>query len=154
MSADVETDTVEAALLRRQARLKAAREERKAKRGWKQIRRRRVRAWRTDREDPKYLAWIRTLPCAVCGRSSEAHHEPRKGLGGGGDWHDRKTIPLCPDCHTMGPQARHHFGKLSHWERAVGISAEAWISRLNAAYALQHPDRSRTSGQPSSRAEA
>lgn len=89
------------------------------------------------------MDWIRDLPCAACGRPSipgernEAHHEPPKALGGGGAWHDRKTIPLCVACHTAGPQARHSFGARRNWERAVGVSVAPLIERLNAAYEMQ-----------------
>lgn len=44
----------------------------------------------------------------------------------------------------MGPKARHP-GTRKNWERAVGISAEGWISRLNAAYALQQTVPSKAS---------
>lgn len=78
------------------------------------------------------------MPCAVCGAPprNEPHHEPKKALGGGGDWHDRKTIPLCTWCHTFGPHARHTFGQLEDWERHVEISVTDLIQRLNAAYDL------------------
>lgn len=113
------------------------REERK----WKRKTTRKAES-RRSRTDAAYLDWIRSLPCAVCGAAprNEAHHEPTKSHSGGGAWHDRKTIPLCTACHTGGPKARHTFGSVKNWQLAVGISAEALIARLNAAYeVLQAP---------------
>jgi len=50
----------------------------------------------------RYLEWIRTLPCCVCGLSgqSEAHHEPPKGMGGGHSG-DFDAVPLCVECHRI-----------------------------------------------------
>ena len=52
----------------------------------------------------KYLAWLRTLPCAWCGRGppSEASHHGRRGIGLKAS--DLDAIPLCRQCH------RHHHG--------------------------------------------
>jgi len=125
------TDTLSAAKARKQARLAAKRRARV----WTQPKSKRLRAWRREREDRKYLAWIRRQPCCVCGRGLvQAHHEPRKALGGGGDWHDRKTLPLCSVCHLWGPRARHLFGSCELWEAAVRISAAAVMARLNSEY--------------------
>lgn len=100
------------------------------------IRHKRTRRWRKEREDRKYLAWIRTLACLACTRGPcVPHHEPPKGLGGGSDWHDRKTIPLCAECHIFGRRARHHYGSLALWERLVGISVAGEIARLQQSYA-------------------
>jgi hypothetical protein len=52
--------------------------------------------------DPKYIEYIRSLPCTVC-QSEEfviAHHVLRgvfRGMGRKAD--DRYTIPLCHFCH-------------------------------------------------------
>ena len=48
----------------------------------------------------KYLDFIRSKPCLVCGRKAEAHHI---GIGDGGvglKSSDMATIPLCRFCHT------------------------------------------------------
>ena len=45
--------------------------------------------------DPRYLAWIRTQPCVVCGsaRGIEASHTGPHGLGQKSP--DTSAIPLC-----------------------------------------------------------
>ena len=49
--------------------------------------------------DPQYLAWINTLPCAVCFRTgpNEAHHAKSGGLGVKSS--DYTAIPLCNEHH-------------------------------------------------------
>lgn len=95
----------------------------------------RKRARRREREDRDYLAWVHTMPCAVCGRSDvTAHHEPLKGQGGGGDWSDRKTIPLCPEHHQDGADSRHKLGSLSLFEETHGLSVSDIITELNTIY--------------------
>lgn len=37
---------------------------------------------------------------------SQPHHEPSVGAGG----IDKDTVPLCPDHHTLGPDAVHRIG--------------------------------------------
>ena len=57
--------------------------------------------------NPRYLAWIRTQPCLVCGRSpSDPHHlrfaQPRAiGL----KVSDEFTVPLCRGHHRQLHQA-------------------------------------------------
>jgi len=51
------------------------------------------------RKNPKYLAYIRTLPCVICGCKAVPHHE---AFGTGGmrlKGPDTWTIPLCLGCH-------------------------------------------------------
>ena len=52
----------------------------------------------------RYLAWLRTLPCAWCGRGppSDASHHGRRGVGIKAS--DLLAVPLCRACH------RHHHG--------------------------------------------
>ena len=71
------------------------------------------------KRDPKYLAWIRTLPCCVCGSRSGgnvvAHHESILGRGHGIKASDYETLPMCdgsPGCHPI----RHAMGKLSFYQ--------------------------------------
>ena len=46
-----------------------------------------------------YLAWVRTLDCAVCmaWAPSQPHHWPPKGRVGCTD--DTRTMPVCVRCH-------------------------------------------------------
>lgn len=50
----------------------------------------------------RHLAWIHEQPCCCCGYEGEvqAHHEPPKGMGGGGST-DYETAPLCLRCHMV-----------------------------------------------------
>ena len=54
--------------------------------------------------DKKYLAWVRTLPCAVCGKpgpSEAAHQRILQGGGMGMKPSDYEAIPLCMACHAF-----------------------------------------------------
>ena len=84
--------------------------------------------------DPKYLAWIRTLPCVCCYRAlfvgsmafadfwmsywyggmwprqpSEAGHTGPHGLSQKS--HDRSAIPLCGEHHRTGKASYERLGK-------------------------------------------
>ena len=50
-----------------------------------------------------YLAWVRTLPCANCGRypPSCAHHRIGHGRVSSMKTSDLEAMPLCNDCHTL-----------------------------------------------------
>ena len=51
----------------------------------------------------KYLDFIRSHPCYVCGRQDEtvvAHHEAFGNKGVGMKAPDTYTIPLCVECHS------------------------------------------------------
>ena len=60
--------------------------------------------------DPRYLAWIRTLPCLVCGsmRGIEASHTGPHGLGQKSP--DSSAIPLCAKHHRTGTDSYHRLG--------------------------------------------
>jgi len=60
--------------------------------------------------NPRYLAWIRTLPCAVCGasRGIEASHTGHHGLGQKSP--DTSAIPLCARHHRTGKDSYHKLG--------------------------------------------
>jgi hypothetical protein len=59
---------------------------------------------------PKYLAWIRTHPCVVCGasRGIEASHTGPHGLGQKSP--DSSAIPLCAKHHRTGNDSYHKLG--------------------------------------------
>jgi hypothetical protein len=50
----------------------------------------------------KYLNFIRSHPCVICGKKAQAHHVRRLHWGSGVSIksHDFCTIPLCPECHN------------------------------------------------------
>jgi hypothetical protein len=58
----------------------------------------------------KYLAWIRTQPCVVCGaeRWIEAAHTGPHGLGQKSP--DTSAIPLCTTHHRTGSDSYHKLG--------------------------------------------
>jgi hypothetical protein len=60
--------------------------------------------------NPVYLAWIRTQPCVVCGRTQriEAAHTGLRGLGQKSS--DFSTIPLCETHHRTGKDSYHRLG--------------------------------------------
>ncbi len=60
--------------------------------------------------NPRYLRWIRTLPCAVCRttRQIEAAHTGPHGIGQKSS--DLSTIPLCAKHHRDGNDSYHKLG--------------------------------------------
>ena len=68
----------------------------------------------------EFKKFHRDSPCVRCGRGPcRAHHDPTVAVGA--TWRD--TSPLCDDCHTLGPGARHRVGVATFWS-GVGISFE------------------------------
>jgi hypothetical protein len=60
--------------------------------------------------NPRYLAWIRTQPCCVCGskKAIEASHTGPHGLGQKSP--DSSAIPLCSKHHRTGDDSYHRLG--------------------------------------------
>ena len=81
-----------------------------------------ARSWR-------YLAWIRTLPCVICGAHAEAAHTGNDG-GMSMKPSDYSAIPLCSDCHTQSAESYHRLGR-AEFERRHGIDVSAIVKRLN-----------------------
>jgi len=77
-------------------------------------------------KDPKHRAWIRTLPCAVCGRTRgvECAHTGDRGLGQKSS--DKRAIPLCRAHHAE----YHRIGR-RRFEQTYGLDIEALILKLN-----------------------
>jgi hypothetical protein len=79
------------------------------------------KARRGAQRAPAYLAWVRSLPCLVCQCwGSEAAHT---GTDGGmsmkaSDW---SAVPLCPNCHRLGPGAYHRIGR-AQFEARNGLN--------------------------------
>jgi hypothetical protein len=79
-----------------------------------------------QRRARNHLAFIRRLPCIVCGsRPAQAAHV-RAGTDGGAGMKpsDKFTVPLCHDDHM-----RQHGGELSFWA-ALGIDPVDQANRL------------------------
>ena len=69
--------------------------------------------------DQKHLAFLRTLPCAACGKPppSEAHHSTAHRAGLGTKAGDLDAFPLCggpAGCHVAFHSAR---GRFRGWDR-------------------------------------
>ncbi|WP_437888365.1 DUF968 domain-containing protein [Phytobacter sp. V91] len=83
-------------------------------------------------ENPKFLAWVKSQPCACCGQpADDSHHLIGWGQGGmATKSHDAFTIPLCRKHHTElhnNPAA---------FERQYGTQPELIIKLLDRAFAL------------------
>ena len=81
--------------------------------------------------NPRYLAWIRTLPCLVCGKSSgvEAAHTGPHGIGQKSP--DSSAIPLCVRHHRRGRDSYHELGPRT-FERHHRLDLRAVVEHLNA----------------------
>lgn len=80
--------------------------------------------------NPKYLAWIRTQPCLVCGstRWTEAAHTGPHGLGQKSP--DSSAVPLCARHHRTGNDSYHRLGPRNFAERH-NLDLAAIVRRLN-----------------------
>lgn len=94
---------------------------------------------KTNRKRPRnfpYMMWVKTLPCAVCGRrGSEACHTGPRGLGQKSP--DEQCIPLCPDHHRHRRDALDVAGP-RNFEAIHGIDIKELVVRLNKAWGLLH----------------
>ena len=93
----------------------------------------RRKSGRGPARDWKYRAWIRSLPCAICGRQpAEAAHT---GTDGGMRLKasDFSCIPLCSNCHTQAPDANHRIGKRA-FELKHNISCIEQVKELNRVW--------------------
>jgi len=80
--------------------------------------------------NPKYLAWIRTQPCLVCGatRWIEAAHTGPHGLGQKSP--DTSAVPLCAAHHRTGKDSYHRLGPRKFGE-VHNLDLAAIVRRLN-----------------------
>ena len=81
--------------------------------------------------DSKYLQWIRTLPCVVCGtnRNVEAAHTGAHGLGQKSP--DSSAIPLCIRHHRTGADSYHELGA-RRFAAVHELNIQETVARLNA----------------------
>jgi Protein of unknown function (DUF968) len=79
----------------------------------------------------RYLAWIRTLPCVVCGvtRGIEASHTGPHGLGQKSP--DSSAIPLCAKHHRTGADSYHRLGPRKFSEEHK-LDIPAIVRRFNS----------------------
>jgi hypothetical protein len=80
--------------------------------------------------NPRYLAWIRTQPCCVCGstRGIEASHTGPRGLGQKSP--DSSAIPLCAKHHRTGDDSYHRLGPRKFSENH-NLDIPSIVRRLN-----------------------
>lgn len=80
--------------------------------------------------NPRYLAWIRTQPCVVCGtrRGIEASHTGPHGLGQKSP--DTSAIPLCSKHHRTGNDSYHKLGPRK-FAVVHSLDIPAIVQRLN-----------------------
>src|SRR5215217_8228817 len=71
------------------------------------------------RPDSRYLAWVRSLACLICGGAkgkSEAAHTKQLGPSGTAiKSPDRSTVPLCIWCHRLATESYHAITPESRW---------------------------------------
>lgn len=107
-------------------------------------------------KDRKHLAYVRSLPCCVCGstRNVEAAHlkmrlreigKEMPGMQEKAD--DQFTTPLCHYHHQRSIQAQHKVGEQEFWFEIHGrnpfdIAERLWVESGGAERALQ-PKRKR-----------
>jgi hypothetical protein len=84
--------------------------------------------------DWRYLAWIRTLPCVVCGGRAEAHHTGPHGRGVKAS--DYTAIPLCTEHHTGGQYAYHKLGRV-RFESTFVVCVATLVEKFNRWYRLK-----------------
>jgi hypothetical protein len=121
------------------------------------------------REDPKHLAFVRKLPCCVCGsmRDIEAAHirlacpaigKRETGMAEKPD--DRFVTPLCHYHHQSSILAQHRVGERRFWFEIHGrnpfqVAAVLWEMSGGAARALEpKPANRRQNIKPPSRSES
>jgi hypothetical protein len=101
-----------------------------------------------------YLAWLRTLPCAICGRTpSEAAHTGPHALSRKAS--DFSAIPLCHQHHRTGNESYHHLSE-KNFRALWRLDIPALARRLANAYRLRYPGRcagAEEGGTESARAE-
>ncbi len=80
--------------------------------------------------DSRYLAWIRTLPCVVCGctRGIEASHTGPHGLGQKSS--DFSAVPLCYRHHRTGKDSYHKLGP-QKFAQTHDLDIPSIVRRLN-----------------------
>ena len=81
---------------------------------------------RPRRRSDLHLKWIRTLPCAICGKQGNIHAAHLKAASPihgklatafGQKPDDSWTTPLCADHHLLGDAAQHLDQELTFWKQ-------------------------------------
>jgi hypothetical protein len=92
-----------------------------------------IRRERDPQRSVKYLRYIRTCPCVVCGsnRHIEANHTGPHGLSAKSP--DFECIPLCAEHHRTGSHAYHRIGRAKFAEHHH-LDIPALIQMFNSFY--------------------
>jgi hypothetical protein len=92
-------------------------------------------------DDPKYLAWIRSLKCVCCKLEdrtqllrTEAHHAGDHGFAQRAP--DSTCVPLCGMHHRLGPLSAHRLGR-KFWD-VWKLDRDELIAALNERYAASN----------------
>jgi hypothetical protein len=96
--------------------------------------------WYTFGTDKQYRAFIRTLPCCICGQfrewvdgigKSQSAHVLLGGKGGKGYKPPFSAVPMCYKCHHEQHQYGHtYFGSLEFWLQLVEKYLKLWAGRV------------------------
>lgn len=97
--------------------------------------------------DPQRRRWLRTLPCACCGRPapSEVSHERRKGTGLALKSADTRAWPSCRRCHRDYEARRGIFSGMTDEQRQAwtdetcALLAEAYERSFGREAELRQP---------------
>lgn len=103
----------------------------------------------------RYLDWVRSRPCCICGGTQDihAHHHGRREGGGGMGIKtcDLHTVPLCQTCHGQWHQqgairarSRDATMALLWREVAIQLRAAAIAGLLEKVVALDPTEEPRT----------
>lgn len=85
---------------------------------------------RFDQRGRDLRAVVASLPCLVSERVPVVvHHEPPRSLGGT----DATVLPLAPEFHNMGPEARHVLGSVQAFEECHGIDTANCVESIHRA---------------------
>ena len=113
------------------------------------VRKKRFQPRRGPERSPEYLAWIRTLPCAICSRVSgratviEAAHTNALGRRGMGQkTSDFSAIPLCAAHHRENLDSYHVLGEQG-FSHKHGIDLKELVLRLRSRFWQQDVSASR-----------
>lgn len=80
--------------------------------------------------DPKYIRFVRSLPCCQCGSTQyvDSHHTKTGAIGLTGD--DTSCVPLCRECHSTLHQKH---AKAGYWKED---ELTALLERLYVCYQM------------------
>ena len=115
------------------------------------VRKQRARLRRGPERCPAYLAWIRTLPCILCGRINLIEAAHINAVGPRGLWQktsDFSAVPLCAPHHREAALSYHRLGE-QRFAREHDIDLPQLVGTLNDVF-QRHTARSMVTLEDSS----